>query len=51
MDDQPEKPAMRDDMAGAAEQDTPAQNSAMVIVLGLVSLLSLIIGFFLGKIF
>ena len=51
MDDEDRKRAMRNGEAREAEQDRPAQSSAMVIVLGLVSLLSLVIGFILGKIF
>ena len=43
--------ATHDEMTRDPERDKPAQSSAMVIVLGLVALLSLVIGFILGKIF
>ena len=50
MEDQQERREARDRMMREAERDEPPHSSAMVIVLGLVSLLSLAIGFVLGKI-
>ncbi len=51
MDDQHPKSLIHDETARDPEHGKPAQSSAMVIVLGLVALLSLVIGFVLGKIF
>lgn len=43
--------ARDEDIAQDLEQGKPPQSSAMVIVLGMVALLSMVVGFILGKIF